>query len=74
MTAIRWPFIARPDFLENGDTLRDAVAFVAAAWPTRSREERTRFEPMALDESVFASAPHTNKFGKPYPASAYKQQ
>lgn len=34
----------------------------------------TTAAPMALDESVFASAPHTNKFGKPYPASAYKQQ
>lgn len=29
---------------------------------------------LALDESAFVAAPHTNKFGKPYPAAAYKQQ
>lgn len=49
-----WPLIERPDFLENSDTLRDAVAFVAAAWPTRSREARIRFETMALDETRFS--------------------
>jgi hypothetical protein len=49
-----WPFIERPDFLENSDTLRDAVAFVASAWPTRSREARIRFETMALDETRFS--------------------
>ena len=34
----------------------------------------TTAAPLALDESVFVVAQHTNKFGKPYPASAYKQQ
>ncbi len=34
----------------------------------------TTAAPLALDESVFVAAQHTNKFGKPYPASAYKQQ
>ena len=29
---------------------------------------------LALDESAFVVAPHNNKFGKPYPDSAYKPQ
>lgn len=29
---------------------------------------------LALDESAFVVAPHTNKFGKPYPDAAYKPQ
>jgi len=33
----------------------------------------TTAAPVTLDESAFVAAPHTNKFGKPYPASAYKQ-
>lgn len=28
---------------------------------------------LTLDESAFVAVAHTNKFGKPYPASAYKQ-
>lgn len=48
-----WPFVERPDFLEHGDTLRDAVRFVAAAWPSRPREARIRFETMALDTDRF---------------------
>lgn len=28
---------------------------------------------LALDESAFVAVPHTNKFGKPYPVTAYKQ-
>ena len=28
---------------------------------------------LSLDETAFVSAPHTNKFGKPYPDAAYKQ-
>jgi hypothetical protein len=51
-----WPLIERPDFLENGDTLRDAVRFVAAAWPLARRLPRKRFETMALDETRFADA------------------
>lgn len=34
----------------------------------------TTAAPLALDESVSVAVPHLNKFGKPYPASAYKQQ
>lgn len=34
----------------------------------------TTAPPLALDESAFVAVPHTNKFGKPYPAAAYKQQ
>lgn len=29
---------------------------------------------LALDESAFVAAPHTNKFGKPYAEAAYKPQ
>lgn len=29
---------------------------------------------LALDESAFVAAPHSNKFGKPYPDAAYKPQ
>ena len=28
---------------------------------------------ISLDESAFVAAPHTNKFGRPYPEAAYKQ-
>lgn len=48
-----WPLIERPDFLENSGTLRDAARFVAAAWPSRTREARIRLETMALDETRF---------------------
>lgn len=33
----------------------------------------TTAPPLTLDESAFVAVKHTNKFGKPYPASAYKQ-
>lgn len=46
-----WPLTARPDLIENSDTLRDAVRFVAAAWPSRTPEERERFETMILDDT-----------------------
>ena len=48
-----WPLIERPDFLDNDDTRRDAVRFVSAAWMSRTREERIRFESMALDTTRF---------------------
>jgi plastocyanin len=32
----------------------------------------TTVDGLVLDESAFLSAPHTNKFGKPYPKDAYK--
>lgn len=49
-----WPLIEKPDFLENGGTMRDAIRFVAAAWSSRTRDEHVRFEKMALDETRFA--------------------
>ncbi len=49
-----WPLIERADFLENSGTMRDAIRFVAAAWPSRTRDEHVRFEIMALDETRFA--------------------
>jgi hypothetical protein len=48
-----WPMIEHPDFLENSGTLRDAIRFVAAAWPSRTPEARIRFESMALDATRF---------------------
>jgi hypothetical protein len=48
-----WPLIERPDFLENRDTVRDAVRFINAAWSSRTAESRIRFETMALDETRF---------------------
>ena len=49
-----WPLLERPDFFESSGTLRDAVRFVAAAWPSQTREAHIRFETMALDETRFA--------------------
>lgn len=48
-----WPLIERPDFLENGVTLRDAVRFITAAWSSRAPKARIKFETMALDETRF---------------------
>lgn len=48
-----WPLFERPDLIELLGTRRDAVRFVAAAWPSRSTEEHSRFETMLLDESRF---------------------
>lgn len=44
-----WPMMTKPDLLANADTLRDAVRFVVAAWPSRSHEDRRAFEEMMLD-------------------------
>lgn len=46
-----WPMMTKPDLLANGDTLRDAIRFVAAAWSSRSDGERRAFEEMALDDT-----------------------
>lgn len=51
---ILWPLIERPDFFENKAIVRDAIKFVAAAWSTRSREARIRFETMVLDVARFS--------------------
>ncbi len=49
-----WPMMTKPDLLTNGDTLRDAIRFVAAAWPSQSHEERRGFEEMVLDDTRHA--------------------
>lgn len=46
-----WPTMTKPDLLANGRTQRDAIRFVAAAWPSRSHEERCGFEQMVLDDT-----------------------
>lgn len=46
-----WPTMANLDLIENSDTLRDAVRFVAAAWPSRTPEQKNCFETMLLDEA-----------------------
>jgi hypothetical protein len=46
-----WPTMATPDLIENSDTLRDAVRFAAAAWPSRTPDQKERFETMLLDDS-----------------------
>lgn len=49
-----WPTMTQPALLQNGDTLRDAIRFVAAAWPSRSHAERRAFEEMVLDDTRHA--------------------
>lgn len=49
-----WPMMTKPDLLANGDTLRNAIRFVAAAWPSRAHEERRAFEEMVLDDTRHA--------------------
>ena len=46
-----WPIVTKPDLITNSDTLRDAIRFVATAWPTRSNEERRGFEEMMFDDT-----------------------
>lgn len=49
-----WPTMTKPDLLADCGTLRDAVRFVAAAWPSRSHEERRGFEEMVLNDKRHA--------------------
>lgn len=49
-----WPMMTKPDLLANCDTLRDAIRFVAAAWPSRAYEERRGFEEMVVDDTRHA--------------------
>ncbi|MBY4611615.1 ATP-binding protein [Rhizobium sp. 9T] len=39
-----WPFVSRPDFFTNLGTCRDAILFVAAAWPHIAAQARRDFE------------------------------
>ena len=59
---VLWPLIERPGFLENEGTLRSAVRFVAAAWPSRTHEAHIRFESMALDETRFADVDERDRW------------
>ncbi|WP_244601293.1 MULTISPECIES: ATP-binding protein [Rhodopseudomonas] len=43
-----WPFACNITILAHGDIVRDAVRFLAAAYPSRSLSERTAFEDEAL--------------------------
>ena len=51
-----------------------ALSERAAPVTTEVTVAGTATAPLTLDESAFVTAPHTNKFGKPYPATAYKPQ
>jgi hypothetical protein len=53
-----WPTMTKPDLLANADTLRDAIRFIVAAWPTRSHEERRAFEHSDELESCERRADH----------------
>jgi hypothetical protein len=46
-----WPMMTKPDLLVHRHTLCEAIRFVAAAWPSRSHEERRAFEEMVLDNT-----------------------
>lgn len=52
--ALLWPVLAVVDLLEHPGTLRDAIRFAVAIWPSRSREERIAFETMVLDTTRFS--------------------
>jgi hypothetical protein len=39
-----WPLVSRPDFFTNLGTCRDAILFVAAAWPHIAAQDRQAFE------------------------------
>ncbi|WP_217495359.1 ATP-binding protein [Halofilum ochraceum] len=54
MADLLWPLIERPDFFANQGTLRDAVRFVVAAWPSRDGAAQLHFERMAVDEARFS--------------------
>ncbi|MCG7996252.1 MAG: ATP-binding protein [Candidatus Thiodiazotropha taylori] len=44
-----WPLIEHPDFLMTSGISREVAGFITSAWPSRTREERIRFETMTLD-------------------------
>ncbi|WP_285446530.1 hypothetical protein [Xanthomonas sp. fls2-241-TYG-148] len=57
-----WSMMAKPDLIENGDTLRDAVRFVAAVWPSRTPEAKERFETMAMDDARHPDEERTKRW------------
>jgi len=44
-----WPLVAQPIFVSVRGLSRDAISYLAAAYPSQSLDERTRFETTALD-------------------------
>lgn len=49
-----WPFASATTLLAREDTVRDAVKFLASAYPTRLIEDRRRFEAEALRADLFS--------------------
>lgn len=49
-----WPFASNSTVLAHEDTVRDAVRFLAAAYPTRPIDERSAFETEALRPDLFS--------------------
>lgn len=77
--ATPWITTATPDGawrleLPAGRYRVTALSERAAPVTTEVTVAGTATAPLTLDESAFVTAPHTNKFGKPYPATAYKPQ
>jgi hypothetical protein len=50
---VLWPYASDVGFLAQVDTLRNAVRFLAAAYPSRTTEERAAFETEALRPDLF---------------------
>uniref|UniRef100_Q07SV9 Uncharacterized protein n=1 Tax=Rhodopseudomonas palustris (strain BisA53) TaxID=316055 RepID=Q07SV9_RHOP5 len=50
---VLWPFASNPTILAHADTVRDAVRFLAAAYPQRPIDQRNAFEIEALKSDLF---------------------
>ena len=51
--ALLWPYAAHPEFLCHADTMRDAIRFVAAAYPSLDQPTREDFEAGVLAFDAF---------------------
>jgi hypothetical protein len=49
-----WPFASNVVILGHGDIVRDAVRFLAAAYPSRTMDDRITFEAEALRPDLFS--------------------
>jgi len=56
VTDVLWPYATNPILLTHPNTMRDAIRFLAAAYPSRSTEERVEFEVDALRPDLFIDA------------------
>lgn len=52
-----WPIATRVALMAHGDTVRDAVRFVAAAYPSRSFADRAAFETEVLRPDLLVGEP-----------------